>query len=96
MSEKKERKRTLFDIVVTTGVGTGMLTNVVVVTKHFYEIGEKVAPKIQEYVGSLGSGIIEYGLPTIAFGGALSLVPMAVKAIDQYLLNKKQDTEPNL
>ena len=91
MTENQERKRTLWDIVITTGVGAGMLTNVFETTQGFYEMGEKIAPRIQEYVGSIGSGVAEYGLPGVACLGTLVLGALAVKATDQYLLSRKQN-----
>lgn len=96
MPENQERKRTLGDILLTTGVGVGMLTNCFEITKTFYEMGEKIAPRIQEYVGSVGSGAVEYGLPGLACLGTIALGAMAVKATDQYLVNKRINPEPEL
>jgi len=95
MSEN-QRKRTLGDIILTTGVGAGMLTNCFEVTKTFYEMGEKIAPRIQEYVGSVGSGVAEYGLPGLVCLGTIALGAMAVNATDKYLLNKRNNPEPEL
>ena len=96
MSEREGRKRTLWDIVITTGVGAVMLTNVFETTQRFYEMGEKIAPRIQEYVGSIGSGVAEYGLPGVVCVGTFALGALAVKATDQYLLSRKQNPEPEL
>ena len=95
MSEREGRKRTLWDIAITTGVGVGMLTNVFENTQRLYEMGEKIAPRIQEYIGSIGSGVVEYGLPGVACVGTLALGVLAVKATDKYLLDErvKQKTE---
>ncbi|PIZ33680.1 MAG: hypothetical protein COY38_05260 [Candidatus Aenigmarchaeota archaeon CG_4_10_14_0_8_um_filter_37_24] len=96
MPENQERKRTLWGIVITAGVGAEMLTNVFEITKTFYEIGEKIAPRLQEYVGSIGSGAVEYGLPGLVCLGTLVLGGIAVKATDQYLLNRRYNPEPEL
>ena len=96
MPKNQERKRTLCDIVLTAGVGVGMLGNVFETTQRFYEMGEKIAPRIQEYVGSIGSGVAEYGLPGVVCVGTFALGALAVKATDQYLLSRKQNPEPEL
>lgn len=84
-----QNQRTLMDIVLTTGVGAGMITNVLVTTKTLYETGEKIAPRVQEYIGSIGSGAVEYGLLGSVCLGTIVLGALAVKATDQYLLNRK-------
>jgi len=92
--ENKEEKRTLFGIVTTIGVGLGMTANVFQVTERFYGLGQKIAPKIQEYVGSIGSVVAEYGLPVGACVATITLAGLAVIATDKYLLGKKLKSEP--
>lgn len=82
-------KRTLEDVLMTVGVGAGMAANVCECTNNFHKYGEKIAPRIQEYVGSMGSGAIEYGLPAMVAIATAWLGVLAVKATDQYLLNRK-------
>ena len=82
-------KRTPLEIALTIGVGTGILSNVVTVAKEFHKIGEEIAPRTQEYIGIIGSGAVEYGLPVLACLGGLVLGGVAVKATDQYLKNRK-------
>lgn len=89
MSENQERKRTFWDIIITTAVGEGMLLNTFVTTKAVHKVGEEIAPRIQEYVGSICSGAVEYGLPGITCLAAITVGAIAVKATDQYLLNRK-------
>ena len=88
MSEKQERRRSLSDMLITISVGGVMLTNVFETTEKFYKMGEKIAPGLQEYVGTVGSDVVEYGLPVLANLVTVTLGIIAVNATDKYLLNK--------
>jgi len=92
--ENQERKRRTLDILLTTGVGVGMITNFAVSTTTFMGLGEEIAPRIQEYVGSIGSEVVKYGLPLAASLAATGFGVIAVIATDKYLRNKRYNLEP--
>ena len=96
MEDTKERskRRSLWNILITVGVGGGMITNVIQSTETLYKMGEEIAPKIQGHVGSIGSEAFRYGLPGIAFLGTLAVGVIAVVATDKYLLDRTN--QPNL
>lgn len=85
-------KRTLVDMVLTLGVGAAMLTNISVRTEKAHNFGEKIASNLQGYVGSIGAGAVEYGLPSFAALGTIALGLIAVRATDKYLMNRKRES----
>lgn len=77
-------KRTPLGILYTAGAAVGMAVNAMYTTETFYELGEKIAPRIHEYVGTIVSSAVQYGLPAIACLGTVFLAIIAVNATDKY------------
>lgn len=89
MSSGSKKRRSLNHILEVSGTGLIMLAGAARLTTWWYEVGKDVAPKVQEYVGTIGSGAVEYGLP----GAALLVTSLATLKVigmtDNYLVNKR-------
>jgi hypothetical protein len=86
-----EKKRKLTDIVTTAGIGVTTTVGGIEVIKTAVDIGDRIAPHIEKYAGSIGSGAVEYGLPVVAGLGLLSFIYTATKATDNYLLEHQRE-----
>ena len=62
-----------------------------VILETVYEAGQQLGPKLQEYVGSLGSGIIAFGMPTIYLASIVPIIYKTVKALDRVQLENQTD-----
>jgi len=54
-------------------------------------LGEQSAPVIREYVGNIGSGMVEYGLPGLYVVGAVPIICHTVKSVGNALLKDQRD-----
>ncbi|MFW6225746.1 MAG: hypothetical protein ACOC3V_02150 [bacterium] len=86
-----EKKRKLTDIVTTAGVGITTTVGSIEAINTMVDLGDRMAPHIEKYVGLIGSGAIEYGLHTMAGLAMLSLIYTATKATDNYLLEHQKE-----
>ncbi|MBS3170780.1 hypothetical protein J4223_03285 [Candidatus Woesearchaeota archaeon] len=86
-----EKKRKLTDIVTTAGVGITTTVGGIELIKIAEDIGDRIAPHIEKYVGLIGSGVVEYGLPVVVVLGMFYFISTATKATDNYLLERQRE-----
>ena len=86
-----EKKRKLIDIVSTAGIGLTTIIGGIEVIKTAADMGDRIVPHIEKYVGLIDSGAIEYGLPVAVGLSMLSFIYTATKATDNYLLEHQRE-----
>lgn len=79
------KRKTLDDIITIANVGALSTLGGIKLVKVVYEVGEKIAPQAEKYVGLIGYGAIKYGLPVLVALGAGCVVCTAIKATNNYL-----------
>ena len=84
-----KNKRKLDDIAITAGVGITTTYGGIELIQRAVDVGDKVAPHIEKYVGLIGSNAFEYGLPVLIGLGVSYFVYTAAKATDRYLLEQR-------
>lgn len=80
MEKKINSAQKIFDNV---GLGALVVCGGATMTEKAYEQGQKIAPIMQEYIGSIGSEIVEYGLPTFIMGASIMFSYKAFKALNR-------------
>ena len=84
-------KRNLGTILNDTAVGITMTLGGIEIFETMYKLGQQIGPEIQEYVGRIGSGAVEFGLPGLYAVAAVPLIYKTVKAIDRLQLENQTD-----
>ena len=81
-------ERTLWTLINDFSIGATMTMGALKIGETTYKLGKLVGSEIQDYVGTLGSGMVEYGMPGIYAAAAVSFIYNTVKAADRLQLSE--------
>lgn len=81
-------RRTVEGICTTLAVGSVMAGNFVRVLSKSEELGDKLAPEAQKYIGFLGSEVVRWGVPLLLTATIAYIGIVAIRATDNYFLKR--------
>ena len=85
-NNRKNKLNAILCPIATAIIGLSGATNIAEALQY---LGEKITtPGMQEYIGKIGSGVIEYGWAAMGFLSALCFTGIATKATYEYFVNK--------
>lgn len=88
-------KRNLLTIATEIAIGIPVCVGIAELTKLTHEWSQKISgPGMQEYIGKIGSNIVEYGLPAIYAVSMAMLGIEALMAYDKWQLEKRSKAQP--
>ncbi len=94
INDKLIDSKTVGKLLITIGVGTGLLRNCYEVVKGFNADIQNNASWLQESFGSMGYRTLEIGVPAITCIGCLALTAIGTYATGKYLFNSEPKRNP--